>query len=230
MREAPREGEQVADRLVGDLGGVGPLHVGQDDVALDQLGDLHQALHPGAGLLDPSERLAGPDHSRGDEAVAGGGPAGLLDRLGLAPADDQVDLRRRGFQVVELGGTHRWDDHLQPTGRAGRRGGRRGEGGRGRRGGEEVAAIHGESPVRVSSCESARRTTSRGWKRPPCGFARHRPGYRTGDNVQAVVAPGMLIERAKVSTSERARRSRVKGPGPRDSQSGMGPFRQPVPR
>ena len=43
------EGEQVAERLVGDLRGVGPLHVGQDNFALGQLRDFHQVFDPGAG-------------------------------------------------------------------------------------------------------------------------------------------------------------------------------------
>ncbi len=38
------EGEQVAEGLVGDLRGVGPLHVRQDNVALGQLRDFHQVL------------------------------------------------------------------------------------------------------------------------------------------------------------------------------------------
>ena len=59
--QAAGEGEQVADGLVGDLGAIGALHVGQDDVAFDELGHLHQVLHAGAWLLDPAQRLAGAD-------------------------------------------------------------------------------------------------------------------------------------------------------------------------
>ena len=67
VSQAAGEAEQVADRLVGDLGAVSALHVGQDDVAFDQLGDLHQVLDAGAGLLDPAQRFARADDGRREE-------------------------------------------------------------------------------------------------------------------------------------------------------------------
>ena len=105
--------EQVADGLVGDLRTVGTLHVGQDDVALDQLGDFDQVLDAGAGLLDPPQRFARADDGRREEPIGSVGISDLRDGLLFILALDQPNGRSDGFQLRELVGLHRGDDHLE---------------------------------------------------------------------------------------------------------------------
>lgn len=156
--ETACKSEQVGDRLIGDLGPISALHVGEHDRAVDEFRDFEQALDAGTGLLDPPERLAGADDGGSDEPVAGGRVGSVLECLGLALAFDQLECGRSGPQVGDLGGGHGRNDHLQPAGRPieCKRGARsRGHGGRGGRCGQKTAAIHGWSPTtRFDSCHS----------------------------------------------------------------------------
>ena len=95
MGQAAGEGEQVAHGLVGDLGAVGALHVGQDDVAFEELGHLHQVLDAGAGLLDPPQRLARADDGLREEPVARVGIDDLRDRLFFVLALDELHAKVR---------------------------------------------------------------------------------------------------------------------------------------
>ena len=143
MSQAAGEREQVAQGLVGDLGAIGALHVGQDDVAFEQLGHLHQVLDACAGCWTHRSDLPARMTDCREKSVACVGIDNLADRLFFAFAFDELHRRCDVFQVRELFRLHRGNDHLElfcgasarPTG-GGECGGRS-------RGGQEVSAVHG---------------------------------------------------------------------------------------
>ncbi len=112
------EGEQVAEGLVGDLRGVGPLHVRQDNVALGQLRDFHQVFDPGFGCWTQAQFLAGRS-ARGDEAVARDRVADTRHGIILVPTLDQFSARGCFPELRELFRRSRGDEDLESFGRAG---------------------------------------------------------------------------------------------------------------
>ena len=142
VRQAASEREQVTDCLIGDLWGISALHVGQDDVAVHELRDLHQMFDPCAGLLDPPERLAGVYDPRSNESIACVGVDNSLDGFVFVPALYQLRPGRGRPERDKLFCIHFWDDHFEPLRRLGPGGGRWGEACHGGRGGDEGSTIH----------------------------------------------------------------------------------------
>ena len=99
LRNVPGEGKEEGEGVLADGRPVRAAGVGEDDVVLDQLRQILQVVHPGAGGLDPAQRLP-----RAQE-IGGGKPVEhvRVDDLHrqLLRRRDRDDLHPRQIQVVE---------------------------------------------------------------------------------------------------------------------------------
>ena len=101
LAESVRQRDDHAHHVVGHHVGVGAGRVRQHDVALDKLGDLHQAVDPHSGAVDPPQAVRFQEGVAGYPAVEDVGVPDLFELLVDGVNEREVDVRKAGLQLLE---------------------------------------------------------------------------------------------------------------------------------
>ena len=99
LRDVSRQGKEQGEGVLADRGTMRAARVGENDVALDQFGQILQVVDPGAGRLDPAQRLGRTQEIGGGEAVEHVRVADL--RCQLLRRRDLHDLQSFDLEVIQ---------------------------------------------------------------------------------------------------------------------------------